>query len=290
MKTDVFIGYPSRKRDIPVRRLIPNLLTVIALCSGLAAIHFALKSDWDRALSAVAVAAIFDALDGRAARLLRATSPFGAVLDSLSDFLAFGVAPALLLHQWMLARTDAIGLAAVMTFALCAALRLARFTAAVQRPRVDPDEHAPAWTNKFFVGMPTPAAAGCVLLPMLVEQSRLLKNTRWPEWSVVVFTFVVAGLMISRLPMFSFKKARIERRFVVPLMVVIGLLVVLASRDPWLTATLICGGYLLTLPLSVWRYREHRRADHAAASALATTSGDTSQHSAPRGLELRRAE
>src|SRR3954453_6143427 len=134
----MFIAPRSRKRAIPLRMIIPNLLTTVALCSGLASIHYSLKHDWDRALMAVGVAVIFDMLDGRAARLLRAASPFGAIMDSLSDFLSFGVAPGILLHQWMLSRYPLIGendvfvLAALMTFVLCSALRLARFTANVK--------------------------------------------------------------------------------------------------------------------------------------------------------------
>ncbi|HLO41925.1 MAG TPA: CDP-alcohol phosphatidyltransferase family protein, partial [Phycisphaerales bacterium] len=141
-----------REREIPVRHLIPNLITTLSLCSGLSAIHFAMKPDWDRALTAVIIAAVLDGLDGRAARLLRATSKFGTVLDSLADFLAFGVAPAIILHRWllgqpeMMGKWDWLGLAAVMTFALCSALRLARFTAAAKpsKPGSSP--------SRFFVG------------------------------------------------------------------------------------------------------------------------------------------
>ena len=236
------IGESSRQ-TIPVRRLIPSLLTTISLASGLAALHFALAADWDRALAAVAVAAIFDVLDGAAARVLKASSRFGAVLDSLSDFLSFGVAPAVILHQWMLREAGAIGLAATMTFVICSAMRLARFTS--QRRRSSP----PAMMM-FFMGLPTPAAAGAVLIPVMLFTTQSLQ-LRLPAWLVIAHTLLVAWLMISRIPTFSIKKVRINRRLAPLLMVAVGLLVVGASKEPWLMAAGISAAYLLTIPLSI---------------------------------------
>ena len=288
----VFIGFPDRRREVPFRLLVPNLLTTVALCSGMASIHFSLKAsaavaageptsaagllrinDWEKAMAAIFVAAIFDMLDGRAARLLKAQSPFGAMLDSLSDFLAFGVAPGVLLHQWTLKDAtvlgkdaDAFALAAVMTFILCSALRLARFTAATrqvrtphgQMPPPQPDTRPNPVASMFFVGMPTPAAAAAVLIPPMMENSSKI-GYRIPDYLVIGFTFLVAGMMISRLPMYSFKKVRIPRRLVAPLMVIIGLLVVLAAKHPWLTGTVLAGGYLLTTPFSILAYRKMQR-------------------------------
>jgi CDP-diacylglycerol--serine O-phosphatidyltransferase len=238
-----------RRPFVPFRALIPNLLTTVALCSGLAALHFTLKEDWDRALSAIAVSAIFDALDGRAARLLRSQSKFGEVLDSLSDFLSFGVAPAMILYKWLFTdlqgRWEVFGLAAAMTFALCSALRLARFTA------------APKAQSTHFVGMPTPAAAGAVLVPVMLYAAKDV-HYQTPAWIVILYTFFIAWLMISRQPMFSMKKLRIRRRHVAPILVIVGLLVVLTSMDPWVTAALLAVGYVLTLPWSIWTYRRGR--------------------------------
>ncbi len=252
-------------RAVPLARLIPNLLTTISLCSGLAAIHFALKEAWPQALLAVVVAAIFDVLDGRAARLLRVTSPFGAVLDSLSDFLSFGVAPALILHQWMLKDAGVFGLAAVMTYVLCAALRLARFTA-------EPISEKPGGRTvvkkpqsaAFFTGMPSPAAAGVVLIPALLYVSDA--NITAPDWAVTIHTIVVGTLMISRIPMFSIKKIRVQGTFVPLLILIVGLLVVLMTRYPWLTLVSICSLYVALMPVSVIAAR--RRA------ASATTDDD----------------
>jgi|GEM_PF-244041 len=228
---------------VSLRAIFPNLLTTVALCSGLASLHFSTNAKWDQALACIAVAAIFDTLDGRAARLLRVSSKFGAVLDSLSDFLCFGVAPALMLHQWLLEEKEFWGLAACMTYALCAALRLARFTAAAPaRP-----EEAPLAT--FFTGMPSPAAAGAVLIPIMLAQSEIVKF-RIPDIGVIAYTFFVGWLMVSRRPMYSFKKVRLHRHAVVPLLALIGVLVFAATKHPWLVTSGIAGVYLLTLPIA----------------------------------------
>lgn len=254
----------KRPPEVPVRRLVPNFLTTVALCSGLASIHFALKDppDWHRALTAIGIAAVFDVLDGRAARLLRATSRFGAVLDSLSDFLSFGVAPALLLYQWKLKDTDVFGLAALVVFVLCAALRLARFTS---MPRT-PVRAAPL--AKFFVGLPSPAAAGAVLIPLMVWASKTT-NAAAPEWVVVAWTIIVGVLMVSRMPMYSIKTVRIQRRQAVPLLVLAGLLVVVAARDTWLSVSFLAGAYLLTIPLSATQFARTRRKLRAEAPSPA---------------------
>lgn len=296
----VFIGFPHRRREVPFRLLVPSLITTIALCSGLASIHFSLKASalrttlsaeqaldnlrrglggelrildsdppdvdrlWEKALLCILLAAVFDMLDGRAARLLRAQSPFGAVLDSLSDFLCFGVAPGLLLHQWTLSemtlwgqKADALGLAAVITYILCAALRLARFTAAARVVRqtpggpVPPEPKAPGpYAAHFFVGLPSPAAAGAVLIPPMLAVATY-PHYPTPDWIVVLFTFLIAGLMVGRQHMFSFKKIRIQRRLVVPLLIFVGLIVVAIFKFPFLTISLLCGAYLLLTPLSI---------------------------------------
>lgn len=240
----------ARARTIPLRRLVPNILTTLSLCSGLASLHFTLEADWDRALSAIAVAALFDLLDGGAARLLRASSRFGAVLDSLSDFVSFGVAPAVLLHQWMLRDAEGLGLAATTTFALCAALRLARYTSARRQAPGSP-------LASFFQGLPTPAAAGIVLVPPMIEISKIA-HFRAPTWAVIVYTFFIAFLMISRLPCFSLKKLRIRRQFVIPMLVALGLVVVAAAKDVWLTAATVAFLFLCTIPLSVTVYRRKK--------------------------------
>jgi CDP-diacylglycerol---serine O-phosphatidyltransferase len=259
------LGPPGR--EVPLARLIPNVLTTLALCCGLLAIHYTFKGAIEKAMAAVVVAGVLDALDGRAARMLRVTSTFGSVLDSLSDFLAFGVAPAFILHRWLepgLGRLEGtLELAAVMSYALCAALRLARFTAAapVAKPGGAVERH--------FVGMPSPAAAGAALAPPMLAHSetvaRLVGDWRppawWMPWVVVVYVFVVALLMVSRIPMFSLKALRVGRRAVAPALVGVALGAVGMVRDPWLTLAVISGVYVLSIPLVVAAARRQRHAE-----------------------------
>lgn len=262
----MFLRLGPRKREMPVAALIPNLLTTLALCSGLASLHFALMPNWEKAMGALVLAGIFDFLDGGAARLLRASSQFGAVLDSLSDFLAFGVAPALILHQWMLEKQGALGLAAVMTHALCAGLRLARFTAAASAPKEKASEKAIA-PSMFFVGMPTPASALAVLIPVMLSQSETVRYTP-PVWAVTGFTFLIGVLMISRVPMFSLKRLRVSRQALAPIMVGVGLLVVAFASDAWLTLSCLAAAYVLSAPLA-WYMRQRQRALQSESRAAA---------------------
>lgn len=261
----MFTHDESSIQHVPIRKVIPSVITTASMCCGLASIHFSLKGDTNEllktALFAIGLAALLDTLDGRAARLLKATSRFGAVLDSLSDLVAFGVAPGLLLHQWMLKDQGSLGLAAVVAFVMCSALRLARFTS---MPTQKPSRSALAM---FFQGLPTPAAAGAVLAPVMLDVSRYAhirsEKVVSPEYIqalgpalVIANTFVVAALMISRIPMFSFKKVRIRRAAVVPLLALMGLLVIAMFKDPWLTMPLIVWGYLATIPFSFAAYRK----------------------------------
>lgn len=234
------------------------MITSVALACGLASLHFVLRGNYENALVAIALSAVFDALDGRAARLMRVTSKFGAVLDSLSDFVSFGVAPAVLLYQWMLDPQsnlrpnlphafEPLFMMSVLTFAMCSAMRLARFTSAKPAKKNNP------FASRFFVGMPTPAAAGAVLLPVLIDVAPSIK-WQMPPVAVAIYIFFIGGLMVSRVPMFSFKKIRVHPRAVVPLFIGLGLIVFLAAKDKWLAAAILAGGYLLTLPLSWWSH------------------------------------
>ncbi len=245
-----------QKATVPLRKLIPNLFTTAAMCSGLASLHFTTKEDWPKAMAAIGMAAILDALDGRAARLLKAQTRFGEHFDSYADFVAFGVAPAFLIYRWcrgdlMLGsfRLEGPLLIAVVMFGLCSALRLARFTAAQskKKPGSKPSE--------FFTGMPTPAAAGVALIPPML----LLSDVQWrvPTAAVIGWMVMIAALMISRLPMFSFKRLRVKRTWLMPLMLAVGMVVAGFVHDAWLTASLVCLAYLMSLPLS-WRLAKRR--------------------------------
>ncbi len=249
----VFLSPRGRSREVPLRAMVPNFITTMALCAGLASLHFSMIGQFDRAMGAVLVAAVLDVLDGRAARLLRVQSQFGAVLDSLSDFLAFGVAPVVLIHQLALVKEDFLGLTSMTVYTLCAALRLARFTSAATRPAVPADgsaaQEAP---SAFFQGLPSPAAAGVVLIPPLLEHSPTVSAyVSFPAWYVVLHTVATALLMISTLPMFSIKRIKISPKVMAPAIVFVGLIVVSMIKDWWLTIASLSGLYLALIPLAV---------------------------------------
>src|SRR5690242_13897608 len=188
-----------RFRPVPVRTLVPNLITLLALCAGLTAIRVAFEGQLELALAAIVFAAMLDGIDGRVARMLKGTSRFGAELDSLADFVNFGVAPGLILYFWGLHELKSVGWIAAMVFAICAALRLARFNVMID----DPDK--PAWAADFFTGIPAPAGAITVLLPIYLNFLGL-PNGLITAWVVLFYTLTIALLMVSRLPVFSGKR------------------------------------------------------------------------------------
>src|ERR1700687_436755 len=161
-----------RLSGFSVNRLVPNVLTLLALCAGMTAIRFAINNNFEAACYAIIVAGVFDGLDGRMARLLKSTSRFGAELDSLSDFISFGVAPALVLYLWTMAALHSVGWAIVLFFAVCCALRLARFNTQLVT-------EAPPWAANFFSGAPAPAGAGLLMVPMFISFEW---GGRWAAW------------------------------------------------------------------------------------------------------------
>src|SRR5262249_7541419 len=230
-----------RFRPIPVRTLVPNLITLLALCARLTAVRLSVAGQLEFALAAIVLAAVLDGIDGRIARLIKGTSRFGAELDSLADFVNFGVAPALILYFWNLREMRSAGWIAALVFAICAGLRLARFNVSTDDP------NRPPWASNFFVGLPAPAGAVPVLLPVF------LFFLASPEWAPVPFLYplLIAFLMVSRLPVFSGKRlgTRVPREMVLPVFVVVVLFVALLLSYPWVvlaTGTLV---YLACLPL-----------------------------------------
>jgi len=238
---------PKRPR-LSLNVMIPNMLTLLALCSGLTAVRFAYEGRWEHATLAILAAAILDALDGRIARLLKGTSKFGAELDSLSDMLSFGVAPALMLYFWSLENIGRFGWILVLLYAVACALRLARFNTAIEDPE------PPAWASTFFAGVPAPAAAGLVLLPMIVSFNLFEEYVRRPE-VVAVFMVVVSFLMVSSIPTYSFKKVKLRPSLILPLMVAVGLIIASMLSAPWVTLSGIIAAYLISIPLAVRSYR-----------------------------------
>ena len=253
---------PSINR-LPVRSLLPNILTTLALCAGLTSIRFALDAKFELAVAAIMIAGLLDGIDGRVARLLKGTSRFGAELDSLSDFLSFGVAPVVVLYLWTLQDIAGLGWIAVLSHAVCCALRLARFNVAID----DPD--APAFASSFFVGVPSPAGAALVLLPIIAYFGTDLDIFRSP-WLVAAIAVTVAFLMVSRVPTFSFKKIRVHRDWVLPTLVFVGLGTALALSYPWEVLAFIILAYAFTIPFGplAW-HRAQQKAERLAEAEQA---------------------
>ncbi|WP_341703863.1 CDP-diacylglycerol--serine O-phosphatidyltransferase [Ferrovibrio sp.] len=253
---------PQRLRNLPLNTLAPNILTIIALCSGLTAIRFALLGQWKFAVGAIAVAALFDMLDGRVARLLKGASKFGAELDSLSDFLSFGVAPAMVLYFWTLhdLGNGNTGWLCVLAFSVCTALRLARFNTALD------DADKPQWTGSFFTGIPSPAGAGLSLLFMIISlevESSVFSS----PWLNAVWMLAVGGMMVSRVPTFSFKRVRVPREYVGLVLLGIGLLVAGLFNQPWYTLAALEIAYLVSIPFALRAHDRLKRADARDAGA-----------------------
>jgi CDP-diacylglycerol--serine O-phosphatidyltransferase len=249
----------QRLRRIPIRTLVPNVITLLALCAGLTGIRLALEERYELALAAIVFAAMLDAVDGRVARMIKGTSRFGAELDSLADFVNFGVAPGLILYVWELKTLGNLGWIAAMVFAICAGLRLARFNVQIEDPE------RPAWAGNFFTGIPAPAGAIAVLLPIYL----FFLTVHVPEVVTLVYTLIIAALMVSRLPVLSGKQigTRVPREMVLPVIVVAVLLIALLVSYPWQMLSIGTVVYLGCLPLGWMSYQRYRQAD----AALATT-------------------
>src|SRR6266567_3004033 len=247
-----------RLRQIPVRVLVPNVITLLALCAGLTGIRLAVEERYELALGAIVFAAALDAIDGRVARMIKGTSRFGAELDSLADFVNFGVAPGLILYFWGLKPLGNIGWIAAMVFAICAALRLARFNVQIEDP------NRPPWAGNFFTGIPAPAGAIAVPLPAALT---------------LIYTFAIAGLMISRLPVLSGKKygARVPRELVMPVILVAVCLIALLVSYPWYLLTAGTIVYLALLPLGWFSRKRFLEADAQAVKARTSVVTDGTQ-------------
>lgn len=243
----------ARRRGVPLRLLLPNMVTLAGLCVGLTSIRMAIEGRFDHALLAIAGAAVLDGLDGRMARLLKASSRFGAELDSLSDFVCFGVAPAIVLYLWGFSEARSLGWIVVLVFALAAALRLARFNVALD------DRAKPVWEAAFFVGVPVPAGALLLLLPLYLEGLGAPKS--WMAMPLLgIYAIAIAFLMASRIRTFSGKLIgrRIGRDYVALVVALAVAGVATLVTYPYLSATLGCLAYLALIPLSVRRYGELR--------------------------------
>ena len=229
-------------------RIIPNAITVTALCTGLSAIRFALVERWELSVSLILIAAILDAMDGRIARLLRAASTFGAELDSLSDFISFGIAPAVVLYLYSLQVWEGTGWAFTLFFSTCMALRLARFNTNMDAPQ-------PEWTKSFSVGVPAPAGAVLALLPLMVGFALDVSFRNAPL--LFSFSLVLTGfLMISRIPTYGLKKIRVPHSLIRPLLIMVAIVMAALFSIPWWKLSIWTALYVFSIPVSVVAYRK----------------------------------
>ncbi len=235
-----FVKWRNYKR----RSLIPNMITVTALCAGLSGIRFALHGKWELAVTAILIAAVLDSMDGRVARFLDSTSEFGAELDSLADFVNFGVGPSLIMYLHSLHQWGNVGWAPCLFFTICSALRLARFNTIRE-------EQSP-WSDNFFVGLPTTAAALLVLIPLMIE---FMFQHPWEQvkfFNFFALTFI-GLLMISRLPIISFKGIRVPPQWIVPTLVSVALLGASLVNAPWHTALILGAAYMFAIPIGIFK-------------------------------------
>jgi len=255
-----------RHNKIPVRMLVPNFFTLLSLCAGLTAIRMAIELRYELAIALVVIAALLDGVDGRLARALKAQSRFGAELDSLADFVNFGVAPAVILFIWGLGGLPrGFGWIVALVFALATGLRLARFNTMLEVEK-------PKWQSDYFTGMPAPAGAIAVLLPLYLDGLGLFDVRSWP-WLIALFTAGMAAMLVSTIPTFSGKLLgeRISREFVLPIFVGVAALVALLVTYPYGTLTLVTLLYLAAIPVSYRRFEQKMRepAPHTPAGAEA---------------------
>lgn len=243
-------------RKLSLHKMIPNLITLTALAAGMTAIRFAIQERWEAAVIAIVVAAFMDAFDGAAARLLKAQSKLGAELDSFSDFLCFGVAPALVVFLWTLDTWPKWGWPIALVFAMSVALRLSRFNIASEEK--NPDDPL----SKYFTGVPSPIGAGLCILPMIVsfqadaQDVALISNPKW----VGVWCIVVAAMMVSNIPTFSSKQMKVSYRMKFPVLALAAILIAGLINEPWPTLTLMGIVYLLAMPFGVRHYSKKARA------------------------------
>ncbi|MCF6116685.1 MULTISPECIES: phosphatidylcholine/phosphatidylserine synthase [Mesorhizobium] len=238
-----------RIREIPMRMVLPNLVTVLAICAGLSGIRFGFEGRFEPAVVMVLLAAFLDGIDGRLARMLKATSKFGAQMDSLADIVNFGVAPALVLYAFLLDQAGSPGWIAALLFTIACGLRLARYNV------LDEDTDRPQWQAEYFVGVPAPAGAVLVMLPLYLYFLRLgVEPSRPAAFIAAGFTVLIAFLLVSRLPVYSGKSLKVPGDKVLPIILGVVLYILLLMTYPWYTLTASVAGYLLFLPLSIRAY------------------------------------
>ena len=243
--------------SLPFRKIAPNIVTMLALCAGVTSIRYSIQEDWVKAVICIFIAALFDGLDGRVARMLKGSTKFGAELDSLSDFVSFGVAPAILLYQWSLFDLPKFGWFFCLLMSIGMAMRLARFNTMLD------EEPQPEYWNHFFVGVPAPAAAALSMMPVMISFD-------FPEYTVVrshafcaTLLCIVSFLMVSRIPTFSTKKLKVPTYMFMPMMLIVALFASFIITQPWFTLGIMTVLYAVSIPFGVWVFLHEKHAFEA---------------------------
>lgn len=255
-------GMGPRLRDISFRMMLPTIITILAICAGLTGIRLAFEQRVDMAVAMVLFAAFLDGVDGRVARLMKSSSRFGAQMDSLADIINFGVAPALVLYAYLLDEAGSLGWTAALIYVLAAALRLARFNVMDEKPKEK-------WQSNYFVGVPAPFGALLVLLPVYLGHLGVFPNAVFAS-AAIVYTLLIAFLLVSRLPVYSGKTiGRIRRDLVLPLLLGIAIFAALLTSFTWVTLSALAVAYLASLPMGyrAWKRRYGRQAPERDQSA-----------------------
>lgn len=244
----------QKLKSLPFRKIAPNIVTLLALCAGVTSIRYSIQADWAKAVICIFVAAFFDLVDGRVARMLKGSTKFGAELDSLSDCVSFGVAPAILLYQWTMFDLPKFGWFFCLLLAIGMAMRLARFNTMLE------DEPQPVYWQHFFVGVPAPAAAALVMMPIMIsfdfpKLGWLLRSDAFcAVWAVIV-TF----LMVSRIPTVSTKKLKVPTYMMMPLMLIVALFASFIITQPWITLGTMTFLYALSIPVGILVFLKEKR-------------------------------
>lgn len=244
----------QKLKSLPFRKIAPNIVTLLALCAGVTSIRYSIQADWAKAVICVFVAAFFDLLDGRVARMLKGSTKFGAELDSLSDCVSFGVAPAIMLYQWTMFDLPKFGWFFCLLIAVGMAMRLARFNTMLE------DEPQPIYWKHFFVGVPAPAAAALVMMPIMISFD--FPQFNWlfrSDAFCAIWAVIVTFLMVSRIPTVSTKKLKIPTYMMMPLMLIVALFASFIITQPWITLGTMTFLYALSIPVGVLVFLKEKK-------------------------------
>lgn len=243
----------EKLKSLPFRKIAPNLVTMLALCAGVTSIRYSIQADWAKAIICIFLAAFFDMLDGRVARMLKTSSRFGAELDSLSDFVSFGVSPSIMIYQWTLYDLPKFGWFFCLLFSIAMSMRLARFNTMLD------DEPQPTYWQNFFVGVPAPAAAGLAILPVMLSfefpEAEFLRSNSF----IAIIMCVIALLMVSKIPTISTKKVKVPTYMIMPLMLVVVFLASFMISQTWLTLSIMTLCYAVSIPLSSFAFLKEKK-------------------------------